>query len=309
VLTLYLYDNARPHIHDSIPAYVNCVPLSKQGIAKHFTLTQNPDEADYFYQGQLDDSVAHDAHYFRDKFSFFERYKEKHICDIEGDWPNLSVPKWLDGSIITINGFAKQDLGRFAKAFVRPTFSSLLVWLGKNGVKPPAPAEQHGFGFKGLMDPHGLRHKMATAFQLCQEIPFDIAFNTHWNGPTPIDSPVVQFYAERLRKYSLGLCPRGNGKDSVRFFETCAYGRVPVVIGSNILFGEGYANLDFVEYVDENLPIGKMARKFADIWERNPPDVAFEKGVAAYNYFNNYVVDYFKDPTAYFIKQCLRSKP
>jgi len=137
-------------------------------------------------------------------------------------------------------------------------------------------------------------------------LPYQISFNPTWNGPSPIHSDIVKEYQVHMVQNTFALCPRGNGKDSVRFFEACFFNRVPIVIGSNVLFGEGYANLDFVEYIDENLSISKIAKALEDIYERNPPEVAWEKGLAARSYFEEYVRDYMNDPTAYFIKWCLQ---
>ncbi len=51
--TLYIYEQASPHVHDSSERYKGCVPLSESGIKKHFTVVNNPDAADYLYVGQI----------------------------------------------------------------------------------------------------------------------------------------------------------------------------------------------------------------------------------------------------------------
>lgn len=281
--------------------------MSKEGISTHFELTREPEEADYFYMGQFDDSVSREAPTFKDKFPFFDAFKERHICDIEGDWPGLYLPRWLEGSIITVNGLSRVDKNLPYKYLVRPTFSSLLVHLAHCDLKTPEPTEEYSFGFRGLPDYHGVRFKMKSSMEL-SECPHDIEFTNHWNGPTPIMSPVVSEYVKKIKRHAFGLCPRGNGKDSVRFFETCAYGRVPVVIGPNVLFAEDYSDTSFAEYVSEDMSISKMSNRFKEIFAWHFTNAGITAGQKSYKYFKDYVVDYFKDPTAYFIKHCLANK-
>ena len=46
--TLYIYEQASPHVHDSSERYKGCVPLSESGIRKHFTVVNNPNAAGSF---------------------------------------------------------------------------------------------------------------------------------------------------------------------------------------------------------------------------------------------------------------------
>ena len=51
-MKLYRYPQASPHNIDDGP-YRNCVPLGVDGLKKHCTIVDNPDEADYFHVGQI----------------------------------------------------------------------------------------------------------------------------------------------------------------------------------------------------------------------------------------------------------------
>ena len=51
-IKLYVYPNAREHVHDDTEIYFNTVPLSKKGIEDYCELV-SPEEADYFYMGQI----------------------------------------------------------------------------------------------------------------------------------------------------------------------------------------------------------------------------------------------------------------
>ncbi len=278
--------------------------MSAKGIKEHFTLTRDPAEADYFYMGQLDDDAPRDI--TDQNFAHFKKWPHKHIIDIEGDWPNRRLPYWLTGSIVTINGLYHEDYRIPSKVFIRPTFSKLLVYLAKNDFSPANRALFHSYGFKGLPDPHGLRQRMKAAFR-GSNLPNYIEFNPTWNGPTSIWHPIVTAYQNVLKEHSLALCPRGNGRDSVRFFEACFFGRVPVVIGSNILFGSYYTGeKDFVKFIWEDISEETMRDNLQVIYKSIDEDTAWAMGQKARAFFDKYVRAYFADPTLYFITNCLK---
>ena len=81
-IKLYVYPNAKPHVHDADETYYNTIPLSKEGIANHCVMT-NPEDADYFYMGQLANDRWNE--FKPSNFKHFFGNENKHICDIEGE--------------------------------------------------------------------------------------------------------------------------------------------------------------------------------------------------------------------------------
>ena len=41
-MKLFVYDNAKGHVHDETEHYKNTVPMSRRGIEQYFEITKNP---------------------------------------------------------------------------------------------------------------------------------------------------------------------------------------------------------------------------------------------------------------------------
>jgi hypothetical protein len=182
--------------------------------------------------------------------------------------------------------------------FIRPTFSRLLVILAKSAEAPPPFPAEIAFGFRGKRDPLGVRDKvhLATA-----GLPVRWEWMSHWSAAAAPDSDVSVRYQELLRECAVCFCPRGDGHDSVRFFEVCSYGRVPVVIGDNVLMGSDWYDMSFVHQIPTHLSADEMAEFFWRI-ARSGEEELRERGKAARNYFDNVVRPYFCDPTQSFLR-------
>ena len=231
-LKLYVYPFAKSHVHDDesmhhvngVSQYINTVPMSKIGIAEHFEIVDAKD-ADYFYMGQISDGSRIPS---KEEFLYLEGNEEKHICDIEGDWINKTLPSYLKKCVLTINGARKEYQG--VKMFVRPTFSFLLTDLAKNKPKHNFEFKDNlCFGFKGYPDPYGVRFKMRNALFKSQ-LKSQIIFNQKWMAQNLPDSQETKDYIRIIENNTFSLCPMGAGFDSIRFFESCYFGRIPVII-------------------------------------------------------------------------------
>ena len=151
-MKLFVYDNAKPHVHDNMAAYVNTVPLSKIGIEQHFEITKIPTEADYFYMGQIANETF--TMIGPQQFEFYKEHKDRHICDIEGEG-GMPIPNWLHDAILTTMGPLK-IYSNIKKLFARPTFSHLLVDIIKNRNEKFELPTQKSFGFRGFLN-HRMR--------------------------------------------------------------------------------------------------------------------------------------------------------
>lgn len=298
-LKLYKYPNASEHIHDNIPVYNNCVPLSQKGINDHCELV-SPEEANYFYCGQFADSTPQ-SEIYPNRFEYFYKCPEKHIVDIEGDQSTSRLHKDFLKCILTINGapLILKELG--VKAFVRPTFSPLLVDLTRNNRLPQITLPKYKrFGFRGLPDRYGVRLKVGHALAIAQ-LPCEYRFTSQWHGPdTDLNSEDVREYERIMSECSFSLCPRGNGIDTVRVYETCAFGRIPIIIGKNLLCEERYYDMSFTIRLRDKLGVDELAKELTKIYSMSYVEI-IDRCYAARTYFDKVIKKYFDDPTKMFL--------
>jgi len=301
-LKLYIYPNACPHSHDLDPEYYNTTPLGEQGIKDH-CITTSPDDCDYFYMGQVSCGTVKDVH--KDQFDYIDKFPEKHIVTIEGDWANKPLPKWMEKCIFVGNA-AKIEHKNFPFC-VRPCMSKLLIRLGTKEldykVKYP---ETKSFGFAGQYDPHGTRQKMQQCFST-NNLPNEIIINPGWLGSVDPRSPFVQHFARILENNMFSLCPRGAGEDTIRFYEGAYFGRIPIIIGKCQVMGEDYYDTSFFYRIDPEASIEELNDFFTKIYNEDF-DVLIEKCKLARTYFDDVVKKYFKDPTKFFIEFLQRHK-
>ena len=81
--------------------------------------------------------------------------------------------------------------------------------------------------FTGNFDSHPLRRRMAEAIANIDPAGNTIQLTHTFAGPADHQR---SRYLQSLRDTRFVLCPRGSGLNSVRFFETMAVGRIPVLI-------------------------------------------------------------------------------
>jgi len=300
-IKLYVYPHAKPHVHDSIAEYVNTVPLSKKGIEDHFDIV-GPDDADYFYMGQLTNNVSLNS-YNQNSWQFLNKFPEKHICDYEGEGGQeygaggVAIPQWLRNSILTINGPLKtySDLN----IFTRPTFSNLLVNIAKNRNESFSVPQEKSVWFKGLLN--CATRQLLTIAMGHFEGKLDFELNNKWSGPSQVDSEIQKNYIKKMNDNLISLCPRGSGMDSVRLIETCYYKRVPVLISDHDYFmvGEPIYDTSFCFRIISNNP-SDILNQVTEVYNR-PIKELIERAEAAREYFENVIRVYFNDPTLTFI--------
>lgn len=302
-LKLFLYPSAKPHVHDNekmhlvngVSQYVNTVPMSEKGIYDYFEIV-DANEADYFYMGQISDGmeIPH-----KNNFEYLVGNEHRHICDIEGDWLNREIPEWIKKCILTINGAKEKYKG--LNMFVRPTFSYLLVHLAKNNNPfPSRDIENISFGFRGFPDPHGIRHKMKFSFDK-SNLKGTVILNNKWMAQNTLDSHDTAEYINLMKNNIFSLCPAGAGVDSIRFYESCYFGSIPIIISNNFVPFEYEFKDKFYFRIDPSITIDEMIDRLIEISETNL-DTLRKMSYSSQEYFNTQVVDYFKDPTYKFIK-------
>jgi len=186
--------------------------------------------------------------------------------------------------------------------FTRPTFSYLLLEIINNRNEEYTLPDKRSFGFRGFLN-HRIRAMMLHAVHH-SDFKKDIHINRSWSGPSEVGSEVQQDFIDTMLSNSLSLCPRGSGIDSVRLLETCYYNRVPILISDEdyFLVGEDHYDTSFIFRICGNdLTPQKIKQQLEYIYTL-PRDEIERRANAAKQYFDNVVREYFKDPTAYFLK-------
>lgn len=286
-IKLFLYDHAPPHVHDSIPAYRNSVPFSEEGIAQWCELV-DPKDAELFYCGQYADKDRWMLN--PERFEHFKGNEHRHVFDLEGDQSQLSFLPWMRPCIIT--AMNAEPNHRNWNCFVRPGCSTLLMDMVKNP-RPFQPPKQVGFYFRGQRDPNGLREKVREAF-LQSGVPGEWQWTDKWNAPSILSDPDVSQYEAGMKHWSFALCPAGTGQMTVRFFEACGFGRIPVVIADNYLF-EDRLSLPFQR--GSNSSVEQLVRIMKHLTASYKPELSAHHAAI----FVSRIVKYFHDPTLYFL--------
>ena len=296
-MKIFIYPTARTHSHDLINEYENTTPLSKEGIKRHCIVVTNPDEADFFYVGQISDGTMHEIK--ESEFYYLKGNEHRHIVTIEGDWTNNTIPSYLLGCIFTGNGM--KDYKKTYKYCARPCMSKLLVHLAKNKVDYNVTYDcKKSFGFKGQYDVHGTRLKVNNILQDLN-LPKEILFNNTWLGSINLrENFTIQEYAKTFQNNLLSLCPRGAGEDTIRFYETCFFGRVPIIVGDTKIMNEDNYDCSFMYRISSRETDINIKRFLSDIFN-TPDNILIEKAKKAKLFFNEVVVKYFEDPTLNFI--------
>ena len=207
---IFVYSSAKPHVHDSLPMYVNTVPMSKDGLKKHFVKVEEPSKADFFYMGQFSNDNGQLRQIRPEQFAYFSGNEHKHICDIEGEGGfeasnRDAIPSWLFKSCITTMGPLK-TYNDINKLFVRPTFSHLLIDIVKNRNETFEIPKDKSLGFRGFIN-----HKMrAMTLHAVHNSDFkkEIHVNRRWSGPSEIGGEVQENYIQTMKNNLVSLCPR-----------------------------------------------------------------------------------------------------
>jgi len=307
MINLFIYPNAKKPFETFTDKHLsflkNTTIFSEEGLKKHCNLT-SPENADYFYMGQI--SCGTYTEFNENNFKYLKGNEAKHIVELEGDWLYKSIPEWLLNCLCM--GNADRTYYKSRLFFVRPCMSKLLVHLAKNDIKSSfKPPDKISFGFIGQHDPRGTRFKLYRLLTN-NNINNEIYFNDRWCSQIDLkkENYVVQNFAGVLERNILSLCPRGAGEDSSRFYETCFFGRVPVLVSHCKILDEDRIIKPFYFRISPDLTDEEMLLELNKIAETEI-SVLIDMGNNAKEYFNKNVKSYFKDPTEYFLNY-LKSK-
>lgn len=299
---LYIYPAAKDHVHDHDPPYEDTVPLSKKGIQECFEVVDEEKDADYLYMGQIDNATHRWSHY---DFPFLEERPEDHICDLQGEG-GVGIPFGLRNSIVTTMGPTRSEVESNPKIFPRPTFSHLFMDIVR-GNRDPYQAfyfpDRVSFGFKGYVN-NKTRVDMMNALNGINMFSKDITATSQWHGPSKNGSSVQEEYVTVLKDNAVSFCPRGEGIDSVRFYETCYFNRVPVIIADQdfVLLGEDRFDMSFVyRVIEPELTQERMFDVMCTLHSEGVQGLQ-DRANQAKRYFDEVVIPYFASPTKFFLE-------
>ena len=301
---LYIYPHANPHDHDSSGFCENSVPFSQKGMEDHCVVV-SPDEADFFYMGQLNNDRGDLTTKKPSDFKYLVGNENKHICDIEGEGgfevSNRSpIPQWLWNCVITTMGPLK-SYSHIQYLFTRPTFSHLLLDIINNREENFDFPETNSFGLRAFLN-HQIRALLVYVLHHCN-YEKELHVNKKWEGLSNVGSNTQQDFIDTMLNNSISLCPRGSGIDSVRLIESCYYNRVPVLVSDYdyFMFGEDRYDTSFCYRIcHENMTPEYLKNELDKIYN-TPNDVLKQKAEQAKLYFETIVREYFNDPTLYFL--------
>ena len=90
-MKLYRYSQASPHNIDDGP-YRNCVPLGIDGLEKHCTIVNDPEEADYFHIGQIrEDSTVKLYQSDGSEFEYFKGNEHRMYSNNNGTSQKIQI--------------------------------------------------------------------------------------------------------------------------------------------------------------------------------------------------------------------------
>ncbi len=298
-IKMFLYPQALEH-DGMCPEFSNVLPFSAKGREDWCDLV-GPKDAEIFYCGQLTD--RNPSLIDPKRFEYLDGNEKRHVMDIDGDWPGMEFPSWLKDITITARNVLKSHVGW--TAYPTPGASMLMINLlaKERTYKEPT---WHGFYFRGRLDQMGHRVKMYRALQL-SNVPHNFSINqTAYMFPS--DSTLGPYTKESLNEnlgryekemldWSFALCPRSGSHFTMRFYEACALGRYPIVLGDNLWLDHSEVKAYTIPADTSELKIVSALRSLMQM----PMELVSEYGKQAKDYFDLCVKPYFDDPTKAFI--------
>ena len=299
-VNLYIYPQARDHVQDSMRYYKHKVPFGKAGIEKHCNITTDIDKADLFYMGQMN---ADDANVPLN-FEYLEKWPEKHVVDLEGDFNESNVPPPLPKEVLKTMATATNTID-WGNLVPRMAMSHVAWELSQNKEYiPDVEDKQKKFFFRGQYN-HPLRGTLKNIEASNPPFNIEVTLLREWGGQVDLEdgdsrANMVDPYHKSMKAHLLSLCPRGVGMGSVRFYESCYFGCVPIIIGFDTILGDPWYDTSFIFRIDPTRSPEQIKEELHSI-SKEPLNLLRERGLKARVYYNEVVLPYMEDPTKYFL--------
>lgn len=95
--------------------------------------------------------------------------------------------------------------------------------------------------------------------------------------------------------------PPARGDGSIRIYESCYFGRVPIISGHHWLIGHDYFDMSFLSQISHEATEEQMADFFREV-SASPLAELQERGSLARRYFDEVRRSYFRGPTLHFLQ-------
>lgn len=205
------------------PCYLwlkNAAKLDHKG---KFTLIENPDEADIILFCERDPQPFDYYHFKVLSSSLYKKYREKCVLYSDGDRP-ISLMPMLSPS--------------FEKKYFNKKINISAPYISRDYVNKPInkiltpPKKKYLFSFIGRVESHDSRAKI---MRLTSENAYlkDTSKLRSWELKGNKKEKYIESYKSVSLESKFILCPRGEGANSYRLYETMKHGISPVIISDD----------------------------------------------------------------------------
>jgi len=278
--------------------YEKYVPLTRINILKHINRTTNIEDSDYIFLGQ----ICEGQQISQEFVDLCNKYKRKVIVDIEGDFGSSLFHSCFK-QVTTCAGGPDKTWG-LENCFVRPHLSKVLIELYEQEYSSKHTSEKSiNFFFQGQVNVLN-RVKMIESFVESKIENIVFKLQPTWGANKSVkDSDYCQTMSDNL----LSLCPRGVGGSSIRLYESCYFGCVPIVLGCDRMMAEDYYDTSFAFKLEDYNNKNEIL-KLIKIINQTDKQSLIERGLKAKKYYNDIVKPYLTDPMSEFINWLQRNE-
>lgn len=296
-MKLYIHPESKLCSQESyFKDYEKYVPLTRAGISSIFTVTSSIQDCDYIFLGQICEGQEIPQEFI----DLCNKYKRKVIVDIEGDFGSSLFHSCFK-QVTTCAGGPDKNWG-LENCFVRPHLSKVLIELYKSGYPLKHSSEKNkNFFFQGQINVLN-RVKMIESFieSKIENIIFKV--QPIWGANKSIkDSDYCQTMNDNL----LSLCPRGVGGSSIRLYESCYFGCVPIILGSDRMMAEDEYDTSFAFKLQDYNNKTEIL-KLIKIINETDHQCLISKGIKARKYYDDIIKPYLDSPSNEFLKWVLK---
>lgn len=271
--------------------YEKYVPLTRKNISRNVSIVNSIQDCDYIFLGQVCEGQSISQEFI----DICNTYKTKAIVDIEGDFgSSLFHPCFKQ--VTTCAGGPDKRWG-LESCFVRPHLSKVLIELFESKLPVKSSSEKKlNFFFQGQINVLN-RVLMIESFMESRIENVVFKLQPTWGANKSIkDSDYCQTMNDNL----LSLCPRGVGGSSIRLYESCYFGCVPIVLGSDKMMAEDEYDTSFAFKLEDYNNKSEIKKLIEQI-NNTEPKYLIEKGIKAKKYYNDVVAPYFNNPASQFV--------
>ena len=291
--TIYIHPKATPcSVETHFLHLKKFVPLTLDNILKNFKIVSSPEHSDYIFLGQIIENKI-----IPDEFiEICKNNPKKVIVDLEGDFGS-SLFNSCFKNVITCAGGPDKSWG-LTNCFVRPQLSKVLLELHCNNYQTlPVDSKALNFYFQGQVNVPN-RIILLKALQQLNLNNIKVSVNNSWGGNLSIQDSE---YCNMMNSNLLSLCPKGVGGSSIRFYESCFFGSVPILIGNDEVMSEHTYDTSFIFRIPDYNDISCVKHELDKI-NKTDAEQLRNRGKRARQYYDDVVKPHLDDPMSTFLR-------